>query len=80
MSALQFDPDAVQRAASRLRDAGDRVRTSSPLPLGGPPELASHVTHLAHAERRLADAVGTLLESVGLHAQQVVSSVAAADR
>lgn len=80
MGALQLDLEAVQRAASQLREAGDRVRSSPPLPLGGPPELASHVTHLAHAERRLADATGTLLESVGLHAQQVVTNVAAADR
>lgn len=80
MGALQIEPEAVERAADRLRTAGEQVRSSSPLPLGGPPELASAVNLLAHAERRLADATGTLLQSVGTHAQQVVAGLRIADR
>lgn len=80
MGALEINPDAVADVADRLHGAADRVRSSPPLPLGGPPEVTSAVSLLAHAERRLADASAALLDGVGVHAQQVVTGLAVADR
>lgn len=80
MTAMQLDIAAVSTAADRLRDAGTRVASSPPLPLAGPPEVASAITSLVHAERRLADATAALLVDTGIHARQVVTDVTAVDR